>query len=300
MNLKKALHPFYIPLLLLIITSILLPSCRKEETPFEFPKVPYEPPPPPATGSDTVISVTAILNSDSFSALGRALTPTAEGLEFSFLTLNGDQLFVALGADTPGTYEMKRSVSAHTAVYYVKDATETRSYTSRATDEAGGTFTLTSIDTEHHRIKGKFRFLLTSRTYPGTYDFKEGVFDILYNFMEATLDGNKVTASEQAPSNYNQGTAVTPFLDNISFTFADQSKFSISAGKYEGLKEYECTVAYTDASGKTFHATGVTMKLIRYNYGQFIQAEIGQATFSAGDGTKIHMNEGRFVQGNTK
>ncbi|WP_198666909.1 hypothetical protein [Taibaiella helva] len=298
MSLKSPLHLLF--LLLFFFTAAVFTSCRKEEDGFTFPVVPYEPPPPPATEHDTVISVTALLNNDSFTALGRALTPSAEGLEFSFLSLDGNSLFVVLGADTPGTYEMQRNVSIHTAVYYVPQQTETKSFTSRATTDAGGRFTVTLVDTVSHRIKGTFSLLLTSRTYPERYDFKEGAFDILYNFMEMTLEGRKMTAAGQSPSNLNQGSATAPYLDNIGFGFADGSSFLISAGAYTGTKTYSSTVAYKNSQGKTFQASGVPMMLIRYHYGQFMQAEYGPAELVAADGEKLRMAEGRFVQGNTQ
>ncbi|WP_118973657.1 DUF6252 family protein [Taibaiella koreensis] len=298
MSLKRLFHPIF--LLVFLYAATLLTSCRKEEDGFTFPVVPYEPPPPPATEHDTVISVKALLNNDSFTALGRALTPSAEGLEFSFLGLDGNSLFVVLGADTPGTYEMKRSVSIHTAVYYVQQQAVQQSYTSRATAEAGGAFTVTAVDTVTHRIKGTFSLLLTSRTYPERYDFKEGVFDILYNFMEMTIDGRKMIASGQSPSNFNQGSAIAPFLDNIGFGFADGGSFIISAGAYAGLKQYNCTAVYTNGQGKKFQAGNVPMTLIRYHYGQFLQAECGPAELTAEDGTKVTLTDGSFVQGNTK
>lgn len=298
MSLKSLLHPLF--LLLFFFAATVFTSCRKEEDGFIFPVVPYEPPPPPATEHDTVISVKALLNNDSFTALGRALTPSVKGFEFSFLGLDGNSLFVVLAADTPGSYEMKRSVSAHTAVYYVQGQGETRSYTSRATTEAGGVFTVAAVDTTSHRIKGTFSLLLTSRTYPERYDFKEGVFDVLYNFMDVTIDGRKMTASGQSPSNLNQGSAIAPFLDNIGFGFADGSSFLISAGAYTGLKQYSCTAVYKDREGKTFQSAAVPMNLVRYHYGQFLQAECGPAELIAGDGSKVILTNGSFVQGNTQ
>ncbi len=175
--------------LYLLLFCCLLSSCRKEEPLFVFDEKDKI---PPATNKDTAISVTALLNGDTFRALGRAAAPD-DSLNLSFYNVaEGSFLEIKILADTPGTYTLGRTVSAYTVAFYrsAKDKSEKKGYTSRATEDAGGTFTITTIDTGTHKIKGSFNLLLLSRTDTARYQFTAGSFDVLYNHAEMQMGGS--------------------------------------------------------------------------------------------------------------
>lgn len=260
------------------------------------------PPPPPATGKDTTVSVTALLNNDTFKALGRADVSSGK-LSITFSDLNSTaSLKFELDADTPGVYHMDRTISAHTALWYDKDG---KSFTSRATEEAGGTVTITEVDSVKHRIKGTFDLLLLSRTDSARYQFDEGKFDILYNHFVITM-GDKVINLQ--PDEGAKTVALTSGNESVPqptvfIQLNDSLAFNITILRYTGTGNYDATdkdkvsfqVLYTKKE-KVLSARSGTVSLIRYNYGQFLQV-LFEGTLQAEDGEQLVISNGSAVIG---
>jgi hypothetical protein len=277
-------------------------ACRKQEQVYVYT---YNQPIPDATTRDTVISVTAIMNHDTFRALGRSLEPNGS-INVSFYDLNGSGfLDIVLGADTPGTYTMGRSISANTAVYY-KDALDKQNksgFTSRATEEAGGVFVITEMDTITRRIKGTFHCLLLSRTRPDRFDFKEGNFNIQYNYGQMQLGDDILKATAVNENGLGNGTPdkPAPFME---LSFPDSLSLMIHTfGTYKGPGSYTVKadeIILTDnKTGKQYKSVSGTAELIRYNYGEYMQG-LFDVELKAADGATYKISNGIFVAGNTK
>jgi hypothetical protein len=283
---------------------MLFGACRKEEGIYKYT---YHQKPPDATTRDTAVSVTAILNNnvDSFRALGRSLEPDGS-IKVSFYDLNGSGfLDIVLGADTPGTYTMGRSISANTAVYY-KNATDKQNksgFTSRATEEATGTFVITEMDTVGRRIKGNFHCLLLSRTQPDRFEFKEGSFNIQYNYAQMQLDEDTLKATVVNESGLGEGSADVP-APYAELGFPGSFTLMINTFKtYKGPGSYSVKpdeiILTDDKTGKQYKSVSGTAELIRFNFGEYMQATF-DAELKAADGETRQIRNGIFVVGNTK
>lgn len=286
-------------LMYIALFAVLLSSCRKEESLFVFKEKEER---PPATDKDTAISVTALLNGEVFKALGRAAAPD-DSMKISFYNVgSGSFLDIRLLADTPGVYTMGRAVSAFTAVYYLsaQDKSEQKGYTSRATEEAGGTFTVTTVDTLNHKIKGSFALLLCSRTEAAKYTFTEGSFDILYNHASMDMEGRKVSGQPNI-SGLETGSATAPTPRAI-MNFGDTLSLSVIFDNYKGPGTYGpgdqlSIVMKNSKNGKEYHAEQAKADIIRFNYREFLQVNF-EATLKAGDGSTVVIKDGSFVMGN--
>lgn len=292
-------NPFFKGVLYLLLFCCLLQSCRKEEPLFIFKEKDKQ---PPATNKDTAISVVAVLNGDSFKALGRATAPH-DSLTFSFFNVEDTSyLNIRILADTPGTYPMGRSQSAYTAIYYASalDKLNQKGYTSRATEEAGGTFTVTTIDTVSHKIKGSFDLTLLSRTDAGSYAFRQGNFDVLYNHAEFEMEGQLIHASPMG--SLRDGTATVP-APAVLIKIGDTLQLSIAFSQYKGLGIYDLasglTVKSFDLRDGSFPYTieNMEVNLLRFNFGEFMQFTFS-GKLKAADGTVKTIEKGSFVIGN--
>lgn len=285
----------------IVIAFISFTACNKQEKVWQFQLSPPSPEPPLATVTDTVISVTALLNGDTLKALGRAEPPKEKMLiRFSDINSTG-YLDVVLGADTPGVYHMGRSISANTAVWYNEEHV---SFTSRATDDAGGNMTITEIDTVNHRIKGIFELNLSSRADSNEYRFDSGVFDILYNHIAVNLDDRQLEGTIDATVKkfaLSSGDIAAP-VPNILALIDDSLRLNMTIhyagpGTYD-LKDPEragCSVEDIQ-SGKIYTATDGEVNLIRFNYGQFIQM-LFSVTVKTEAGEELIFKSGSIVIG---
>lgn len=300
---RKYISCVFLLTLSCLIFIFALSSCNKQEQVWAFNITPQDTVPPPATNKDTVISVTAVLNNDSFKALGRA-EPPAGKLDISFLDLGSDaSLIIALGADTVGSYLLGRSISANTAVWYTDDG---KSYTSRATEDAGGLITITEVDTVKHRIKGSFDLLLLSRTDSSQYDFQEGQFDILYNHISFLMDETafEVEPTETIKANaLSAGSATDPQPD-FALQLNDSLILNMTIVSYEGTGIYDASdtnkvkVQLLDTkNAKVYTAFAGEIDLIRFNYGEFIQL-LFSCDLKADDDKQISLTSGSIVIGN--
>ena len=285
--------------LYLLLFCCLLQSCRKEEPLFVFKEKEKL---PPATNKDTAIAVTALLNGDSFKALGRAAAPH-DSLVFSFFNVETETyLNIRIAADTPGVYPMGRTISAYTAIYYASanDKINQKGYTSRATEEAGGTFTVNTIDTVNHKIKGSFDLMLLSRADSGRYVFRQGNFDVLYNHAELELDGQWVRPIPV--SLLREGTAAAP-APIVLIGLSDTLRLSITFSQYRGLGAYSLsnglTVKLIDLKDGSIvdGAESMEVNLQRFNFGEFIQLSF-RGKIKANDGSVKVIENGSFVMGN--
>lgn len=292
-------HTFMKNILYLLLFCCLLQSCRKEEPLFVFKEKDKQ---PPATNKDTAISVTALLNGDSFKALGRATAPR-DSLVFSFFNIEaGSYLNIRIAADTPGIFPMGRTVSDYTAIYYASanDKINQKGYTSRATEEAGGTFTVTTIDTVHHKIKGNFDLKLLSRADSGSYVFRQGNFDVLYNHAELELEGQMVRTTPI--SLLREGTPAAP-APIILIGISDTLRLSVTFSQYKGLGAYSIsnglTVKLIDLKDGSIvnGAENMEVNLQRFNFGEFIQLTF-RGKIKATDGSVKIIENGSFVMGN--
>jgi len=285
--------------LLCSLSLLLFFSCKKTEPLFQYH---FDTPPDDATKRDTAISVTALLNNDTFKAIGRSRKPDSI-IKISLFDFNSDAfLEIAINGDTLGTYPMGRNISDYTAVYYPNAGSkqQLRGFTSRATDSAGGQVTITSIDTVNHKIKGTFELLLLSRTDSARYAFKTGSFDILYNYAEMVLDTTSLVISKMPGTGLANGSATVP-EPHIIMELSDSAFLSVKIfAHYQGPGDY--TVKNDEdmllnIGGKEFYSKSGTARLIRFNYGEFIQATFN-GEFVAGDGEKRSIKSGAFVIGN--
>ncbi|PSK90726.1 DUF6252 family protein [Taibaiella chishuiensis] len=289
----------YKGLLYLVLLVVLLASCRKEESLFVFKEKERQ---PPATGKDTAIAVTALLNGDSFLALGRAAAPD-DSIKMSFYNVaSGSFLDIRLLADTPGTYTLGRAVSAYTAVYYLsaKDKSEQKGYTSRATEDAGGTIKVAVIDTQNHKIKGSFELMLRSRTDTTQYTFSQGNFDILYNHAVMDIDGRTVNAIPNI-SGLETGTPTAP-IPRAIMNIGDSLNLSVMFDTYKGPGNYGAgdnlkILLRNQKNGKEYHAEQASAVITRFNYREFLQVSF-EGTLKAGDGSTLKISRGSFVMGN--
>lgn len=281
-----------------IVAGLLWSSCSKQERVYQ-----YHPSPAPedATGRDTALSVTALRNMDTFKALGRSLKPDSI-IKLSFYDFNSSAfLEIVLGSDTPGVYMMGRSISKHTAVYYpdLLSKQSAKGFTSRATDSSGGFVMITEIDTVNFKVKGKFELLLLSRTDPSRYDFKSGSFDITYNFSRMELDGTSYKSLTVSAGGLSGGSAAAP-LPYTTIRFPDSLMMQISV-RYTGNGTYQLdsnSIVLADTKiNKIYRPVSGDMNLLRFNYGEFMQATFN-ARLSAADGEQRTIRNGVFVLGN--
>lgn len=291
------------PFLLIFILSVSLYSCTKQEKVWQFNIVDQKPPPPPATGKDTIISVTALLNNDTFKALGRAEAPSGK-LSITFVDLHSTaRLKLDLGADTPGVYPMSRDIATHTALWYNAEGI---SFTSRATEDAGGTVTISEIDTVNHRLKGHFDLLLTSRTDSSRYSFEEGAFDILYNHAVMTIDDKfqEIKPIDETTKTLalSSGTEASP-LPVFILAVNDSLKLTMKFLNYDGIRKYDITEAdkikitlQNTKTGKMFTADAGAITLIRFNYKEFAQL-LFDCQLKADDGERRKISNGSVVIG---
>lgn len=287
-----------------LLTLCLFSNCSKQEAVWEFNNVePADTTSNPVTDIDTTISVTAILNDDTFKALGRA-EPPDEKLTLTFADIHSDAyLKLILSADTPGTYLMNRNIAAHTAVWY---DTAGNSYTSRATDSAGGTVTISEVDTVNHRVKGAFDLLMASRSDSNRYMFKEGNFDMLYNHVVASI-GTVVYEAKTIDETLknlalSSGTATNPEPVIIA-TLNDSFKLTVKFLDYDGTRTYNLTESdkikitlQEISTGKIFTADSGELTLVRFNYKAFIQL-LFNSHLKADDGAVLELTKGSIVVG---
>jgi hypothetical protein len=288
-----------IALVFIVLGSLLL-ACKKQEAVFEYHPAPI---PEIATNRDTALSALAILNADSFKALGRALQPDSL-IKISIFDFNsGAFLEIALGADTPGLYTMGRNVSKHTAVYYADAQSKqmAKGFTSRATDSAGGYVRITEIDTLNHRVKGIFELLLLSRTNTSRYDFKTGSFDILYNYGSIKMDDLVSSSVKLTTGGLKSGTAVLP-TPNMTMSFPNSLDLTVAILNYAGVGSYkmgtDVSMTLTDKkTNKKYEGKTGTLNLLRFNFGEFMQATF-DGELEAADGEKKKITNGAFALGN--
>jgi len=281
--------------------AFLFAGCNKQEKIWQFQTVPPEPEPPPATEADTAISVTAVLNNDTFRALGRAEPPSGS-LAIKFSDISSDAfLEIALAFDTPGIYAMGRSIAANTAVWYNAEGV---SFTSRATEEAGGSVTIAEIDTVGHRIRGSFALNLLSRTNDNRYKFESGSFDILYNHITMTLDGGEVAGIIDPTVKASALSYGTPAEPNpvIIAMLGDSLRMNMNllyngTGNYNIEDKDKLVFIVEDMKGeKEFTAITGNVMLVRFSYGQFIQL-LFNATLKTTSGEQMIIEKGSVVIG---
>ncbi|HTN17731.1 MAG TPA: hypothetical protein VL092_08625 [Chitinophagaceae bacterium] len=285
---------------LFIVSGWLVCSCKKQEGIYDYHPAPI---PENATGKDTALSATALLNTVDFKALGRALQPDSL-IKISIFDFNsGAFLEIALGADTPGMYTMGRSVSKHTAVYYTdaQSKQQAKGFTSRATDSAGGYVKVTEIDTLNHRVKGVFELLLLSRTNTNRYDFKAGSFDILYNYGTIKLDGTAMGSVKLTTIGLQLGSPVQP-TPATTISFPNSLELNVALSNYTGVGTYKMNtnvrITLTDKkTGKKYESISGSLNLLRFNFGEFMQATF-DCEVQSGDGEKKKITNGAFALGN--
>jgi hypothetical protein len=287
-------------IVIILCTQFLWEGCRKEEEIYNFP---IRQLPKPATERDTAVSVHALLNGSKFEALGRANYPDST-ISISFFDFNSEAfLEFELNADTIGTYTLGRKVSEYTAVYYksILDKRSSKGFTSRATEDAGGSITILKIDSVDHKIKGTFTLSLQSRSDSSKFIFTDGSFDFFYNYCEMKLDNNVMNGKKQFIS--SEGSTVSPepqimvdFQDSVSL------KISLVATGYKGIGQYDVKDAedinfIDNRNNKTYKAISGKFNLLRYNFGEFLQATFS-CELQADDGEKKTITDASLVIGN--
>jgi hypothetical protein len=131
------------------------------------------------------------------------------GVSINGLSKTGDQISILLPAFKVGTFTLGTQSTAY-ALYANLLTTNAYVYVSNA-GTAGGTITISSIDTVNRVVSGNFQFTLTNPADNSTETVDKGVFDYLpytagivsvvpppgapKDTLEVTVDGNKFFAS---------------------------------------------------------------------------------------------------------
>jgi Family of unknown function (DUF6252) len=134
---------------------------------------------------------------------------SSDGVSINGLSKTGDQISILLPVFQVGTYTLNAQSLSYALFANLLTST-TNVYVSNA-GTAGGTVTISSIDTVNRVVSGSFEFTLTNPADNSTETVAKGVFDYVpYNTgtggavppgtpkdtVEMTVDGNKFFASE--------------------------------------------------------------------------------------------------------
>lgn len=135
---------------------------------------------------------------------------SSDGVSINGISKTGDQISILLPAFKTGTYTLGAQSSSY-ALYANLLNSNANVYVSNA-GSAGGTVTISSIDTVNHVVSGSFEFSLTNPADNTTETVAKGVFDFVpyaagivgivpppgapKDTVEVTVDGNKFFASD--------------------------------------------------------------------------------------------------------
>ena len=135
---------------------------------------------------------------------------SSNGVSINGISKTGDQISILLPAFKTGTYTLGAQSSSY-ALYANLLNRNANVYVSNA-GAAGGTVTISSIDTVNRVVSGSFQFTLTNPADNSTETVAKGVFDYVpytagivgvvpppgapKDTMEVTVDGNKFFASD--------------------------------------------------------------------------------------------------------
>ncbi len=135
---------------------------------------------------------------------------SSNGVSINGISRTGDQISILLPEFKAGTYTLGAQSSSY-ALYANVLNSNANVYVSNA-GSAGGTVTISSIDTVNRVVSGSFQFTLTNPADNSTETIAKGVFDYVpytagivgvtpppgaaKDTLEVTVDGNKFFASD--------------------------------------------------------------------------------------------------------
>jgi hypothetical protein len=135
---------------------------------------------------------------------------SSNGISINGVSRTGDQISILLPEFKPGVYTLGAQSSSY-ALYGNVLNSNANVYVSNA-GSAGGTVTISSIDTVNRVVSGSFQFTLTNPADNSTETIAKGVFDFVpysagivgvippagaaNDTLEVTVDGNKFFASD--------------------------------------------------------------------------------------------------------
>jgi hypothetical protein len=162
----------------------------------------------PDSGGDFYATIAGnIWNADSL----QLVLISSNGVSINGLSKAGDQISILLPDFKVGMYTLGAQSSSY-ALYANLLNTNANVYVSNA-GTAGGTVSISSIDTVNHLVSGSFQFTLTNPANNTTETVAKGVFDYIpytegivggvtpppgasKDTLEVTVDGNKFFASD--------------------------------------------------------------------------------------------------------
>jgi hypothetical protein len=203
----------------------------------------------------------------------------SDGVSINGLSRTGDQISIILPTFETGTYTLNAQ-SASYALYANLLTTATNVYVSNS-GTAGGTVTISSIDTINKVLSGSFQLTLTNPGDNSTRTITNGVFDYipyiigtvglttppgsLKDTLQVTVDGNKFVADDVEISNSAGQMVIAGFLgtQDVGLYFpsditAGTYNLDFTAGVYLGVYN-------PDPSTTLLSQTGGTVTIISNN-----------------------------------
>lgn len=194
------------------------------------------------------------------------------GISINGLSRTGDQISILLPAFKAGTY-MLGAQSTSYALYTNLLKPNANVYVSNA-GAAGGTVTISSIDTINHVVSGSFQFTLTNPADNSTQTVAKGVFDYVpysagvigvvtppgaaKDTMEVMVDGSKFFASDVEISDSAGQMLIAGFsgTQDVGLIFPSDIKagtynLDFNTGVYIGVYNPDPSVTLLSQSGGT-------------------------------------------------
>lgn len=196
----------------------------------------------------------------------------ADGISINGISKTGDQISILLPAFKVGTFTLGTQSTSY-ALYANLLTTSANVYVSNAVG-AGGTVTISSIDTVNRVVSGSFQFTLTNPADNSTETIAKGIFDYIpYNAgivgvipspgapkdtLQVTVDGNKFFASDVVISDSAGQMLVAGFsgTQDVGLFFpanitAGTYNLDFNTGIYIGVYNPDPSVTLISQSGGT-------------------------------------------------
>jgi Family of unknown function (DUF6252) len=224
--------------------------------------------PGPGAGDFYAIIGGKLWNADSL----QLVLVSPNGVSINGLSKTGDQISILLPEFKVGVYTLGAQSSSY-ALYANLLNSNANVYVSNA-GSAGGTVTISSIDTVNRVVSGSFEFTLTNPADNSTETVAKGVFDYVpyaagivgvvpppgapKDTLEVTVDGNKFFASDVEISDSAGQMLVAGFsgIQDVGLFFpsditAGTYNLDFTAGLYIGVYNPDPSVTLLSQSGGT-------------------------------------------------
>jgi hypothetical protein len=232
------------------------------------------------------------------------------GVSINGLSRTGDQISILLPTFTIGTYTLGAQSTSY-ALYANVLNPNANVFVSNA-GAAGGTVTISSIDTVNRVVSGSFQFTLTNPADNSTETVAKGVFDYvpytegilgtvpppgaLKDTLEVTVDGNKFFASDVEVSDSAGQMLVAGFSGtrDVGLFFpsaitAGTYNLDFNTGVYIGVYNPDPSITLLSQTGGTVTiiSNNTTTRRISGNF-SFVASPVGS-------GTTANLTQGYFA-----